>query len=98
LLILYRWKFSYISNLHACIVENTFCSVLYTPWIVNALLKPYSYSERSQNAVYHPRSQHLAIVQTRPSPPMLGFVDKVFKHALIVLFLIYTLPGENTVL
>ena len=26
---------------------------------------------------------------------MLGFVDKVFKHALIVLFLIHTLPGEK---
>ena len=51
----------------------------------------YSYSEHSQNAGFHPRSYHLAIVQTPPSPPMLGFVDN-----LIVLFLIHKLPGEKT--
>jgi len=52
----------------------------YKPWIGNSLLKLLSYSERSQNAGFHPRSHHLVIVQTRPSPPMLGFVDKVLAR------------------
>ena len=39
-----------------------------------------SYSERSQNAKFHPISHHLAIIQTRPSPPILGFVDKVLAR------------------
>ena len=30
-----------------------------------------------QNTGFCPRSHHLAIVQTRPSPPMLGFIAKV---------------------
>jgi len=52
----------------------------YKPWIGNSLLKLYSYSERSQNGGFHPRSHHLAIVQTRSSPPMLGFVYKVLAR------------------
>ena len=32
------------------------------------------------NVGFHPRSHHLAIVQTRPSPPMLRFVDKVLAR------------------
>ena len=43
------------------------------PW----QLPSYCYSERSQNAGFHPRSHHFAIGQTRPSPKMLGFINKV---------------------
>ena len=47
----------------------------------------YSYPERSQNAGFHPRSHHsLAIVQTRPSPPMLGFLDKVLVRFNCAIF------------
>ena len=42
--------------------------------------------ERSQNAGFHPRSHHLAIVQTRPSPPRLGFVDKVLASYNCAIF------------
>ena len=50
------------------------------PWIGNSLLKLKSYSERSQNTGFHPRSHHLAILQSRASPAMLGFVDKVLAR------------------
>ena len=52
----------------------------YKPWIGNSLLKLKSCSERSQNAGFQPRSHHLAIVQTRPSPLMLRLVDKVLAR------------------
>ena len=35
---------------------------------------------------FPPRSHHLAIVQTWPSPPMLGFVDNVLAHFNCAIF------------
>ena len=57
----------------------------YKPWIGNSLLN-YSYSERSQNAGFHPRSHYLAMVQTRPFPPMLGLVGKVIARFNCAIF------------
>ena len=56
----------------------------YKPWIGNSLHKLLSYSEFSQNTGFHPRSHHLAIVQTRPSEPMLGFVDKFVMFVILL--------------
>jgi len=58
-------------------------------------LKLYIYSERAQNAGFHPRSHHLAIVQTRPYPPMLGFVDKGLARFNCVIFNSH-ITGRNT--
>ena len=43
-----------------------------------------SYSERSQNAGFHPRSHHLAI--ERPSPSVLRLVDKVVARFNCAIF------------
>ena len=67
----------YIVGFKLCILCCNMYSRSYKPLIGNSLLKLQSYSERSQNAGFHPRSHHLAIEQTRPSPSMLGFVDEV---------------------
>ena len=63
--------------------------IIYNQVPINlGLATPFlSYSERSQNAEFH-----LAIVQTRPSPPMVGFVDKVlarFNCAIFNLLCLY---------
>ena len=70
-----------------CFKLNKYIVCYRGPWIGNSLLKLYSYSERSQNAGFHSRSHHLAIIQTQPSPPMLGFVDNVLVRFNCAIFI-----------
>ena len=79
-------------------INDFFVAQTYKPWIGISLLNLLSYSECSQNTGFHPSSHHLAIIQTWPSPPMLGFVDKVLTCFNCAIFYSHITWRKNRVM
>ena len=56
----------------------------YKPWIRNSLHKKIELLWILAKHRIYSRSHYLSIVQTQPSPPMLGLVDKIFMLVLLL--------------